>query len=499
MIKSIYSWPCLISLAFLAWLTGDGLPIALESAGHPLAALIFLEGILFFLLYLAWEEDSTVKSLPLRYLFIALFLFRFLYRLYTPGDVMWAFQGSGVRSLSLSFCWYAIGVALLHPSAFRLFQTPVKSVFFSRPAKMTTAFLGAILLGWLFWTFKSAYITRDGFDWIKRATEPVWHLYLREPLTIGLHRIIFIFGWKYFEMTSYTGIALLSVISGVWSIFWLAFLIRDSIETSLSRRIAWLLPLSSGGFCILLFGHIEVYPVFMAGLLPTFFFAQRYLKEQSAIWPVSLCFSITFVLHLSTGWLIPAFLSLPFILNKNWKQDLSAFWGIFVILQAAFWSFLLFGSYDGSIVKLLSRLHDDFNVGPDKAMFIPWYAVWDFRHILDMLNDYLYISASGLLLLPFSIHLFYKHFSRQYLFWGLLLSGFFFYSIFWNPDRMFPEDWDLFSLLGLLLSLFNMQILLSSDRDCKPIIYIAAIGILPFVLIQIWFHHVISFVPAGLI
>ena len=29
-------------------------------------------------------------------------------------------------------------------------------------------------------------------DWILRTSRPVWHLYLREPLTIGLYRAVYL-------------------------------------------------------------------------------------------------------------------------------------------------------------------------------------------------------------------------------------------------------------------------------------------------------------------
>ena len=408
---------------------------------------------------------------------------------------MWAFQVNGIKSMPLSFLWYAIGIVSLHPAVFRLFQTPIRTLHVSRTQRILLSCLSAFILGWIFWEYRSVNITRDGFDWIKRATEPVWHLYLREPLTIGLHRLIFVTAWKFFEMTSVTGIALLAIVSGVWSIFWMNAFIRENFESVLSRRLAWLLLLSSGGFSILLFGHIDIYPVFTAGLIPALFYAQRYYKNQTGLWQAALFFSIAFLLHLSGGWLIPAFFFLPFIVNKNWLRDSIIFWSVFLLVQFLFWSFLLFGFYDGSLLNLLARLYEEFNVGPDKSMFIPWWAVLAPRHLLDTFNDYLYITAPGVLLLPFTIRLVYQHYSRQLVFWGLLVLGYFLFTFLWNPDRLFPEDWDLFSAFAFLVSLFNMQILLSSSSDCKPHVYIATMGTISFVMIQIWFHHITPFVP----
>jgi len=286
-----FQWPFVCTLAFITCFFADVLPHWMETANLPLSVLVFLEALLTLQLVLAWRE--TGKTRTVSYILLFLFCFRIGYRLYTTGSPMWAFRVAHIDSPFLSFLWYGMGVCFLHPYAYQIFQKiGQKNFSLSRYQRTGVLVLLALGAGFLFWWLRSVHITRDGFDWLSRATEPVWHLYMREPLTIGLHRLVFILGWRWNMLTSSTTLPLLSVLAGIWNLGWFFALIRERFDRLEDQLLAWLILLSSGGFTLLLFGHVEVYPLLLVGLLPAFFYAQRYLADQNSIAPVAFFYCI---------------------------------------------------------------------------------------------------------------------------------------------------------------------------------------------------------------
>jgi len=129
-------------------------------------------------------------------------------------------------------------------------------------------------------------------------------------------------------------------------------------------------------------------------------------------------------------------------------------------------------------------------------MFLPSFLWFSLFHFQDLLNEYLYLMPGGLLLLPIAIYAAIKKFNAQILFWGCLLLGYFVYTFCWNPDRGYPEDWDLFSPLAAIALPFFLHIFLSNNGEeteeterLKETMYLVCMGFLPFTLAQIWFHH----------
>ncbi|MBD3266498.1 hypothetical protein GF373_07490 [bacterium] len=514
-LRAFFSWPAVIGVALFAFIFADCIPWAADAALLVLITICFLECFLFLQLIFAWYYAASGGKGFQIYVLVALLLFRLGFRLYEPGAGMWVYQAAGVMDWELAFLWYALGVCMIHPSGYRLvferLRIPPPSNRFTQVA------IGAGMLvfcAWLFWVYRSAYITRDGFDWIQRAVEPVWHLYMREPLTIGLHRAAFLLGWHGFGVTSASMIAILSIAAGLWSLVWFYRFTTHKLYNFQAQGLAWLLLIASGGFSILLFGHIEVYPLLVAGLVPVFYYASRYLEEKNGIVIVAIAYAIAFLLHLSAAWLLPAMLVLPWIKQKPAWKEIGKFAAVFGGVQLVFWGWLLIAYYHADLPAMLARLHETFFVGPDQAMFLPYFAVVHPAHFADLLNDLLYITAPGMILLPFTLWYVRWHAKRDDLFWGLAAGGYFLYILLWNPDRGFPEDWDLFSPFALILTMFHINVLLGNRGAEEPsaeenpkrsglpahgaLLYTAAMGVLPYILIQIRFHHISNFIPPHL-
>ncbi len=479
--------------------------------------MALLEGVLFLQVVGAWAITKRRLSLDWVLLFALLYFFRLVFRGQSEMPSMWCLRVSQVHSPPLGFIWYAIGIVGLHPQVLSLLRER-----FNRPAPpaptrrwVQIAVCGALLLT-LFWALRSTNWSRDGVDWILRTQEPVWYLYMREPLTIGLYRALYLALQPVFRLSSLTVIALISVVSGVWSLFWFDRLFREAFRDGFSVFVGWLTIAASGGMLLLFLGHIEVYPVFVAGLAPCLYTARGYMAGERGIVGVGLCFSILFLLHLSAAWLLPGFLLLPFLRCERrapWK-DLAIFAGLFAVVQLSFWGLLLQTYYGGDVKEMAERMYVTFFVGLDRAMFLPATAILHPRHISDLLNEYFYLSPLAAFLLPFALLSLVRARQRASLFWLILFVGYFSYTICWNPDRGFPEDWDLFSPL-VPLALFMPLHLLSIREDGRDVtqptegqlsfrwtsdragfvdvIYLAAAGTLPYVCAQVWYHHTVLF------
>ncbi len=492
----------------------DIIPVCVEGYSISYTFIALLEGVLILQLLLAWREISKESFIPYLYLFAAFFCVRVAYRVAQTMSVFWWLRAAEVHNLFIGFLWYSLGIVLLHPKAFFFAQRIADDVAnLSKNRKRIYLIGWFILLALLFWGFKSKHITRDGADWILRTGKPVWHLYMREPLTIGLYRWVFLAVKPLVYVNTYQVISTLSIISGLWCLGWMHRLVQQQYSDAFKVFLAWLLMLSSGGMKILFFGHVEVYPVFIAGLIPTCYYAQEYFHGRKSVYPAAICFSVTFLLHLSAGWLLPAFFLLPLLKERYFKNafsDVLRFVLIFVMAQIFWWGGLLLFCYQADIQQMLARLHQTFFVGPDRAMFLPLWAWFQGFHLWALFNEYLYLSVSGCVLMPIMLFYFLRTMNRAMFFWFVLFAGYFVYTFFWNPDRGFPEDWDLFSPLVPLLFLFQLQLMRDKYEDEENsshlpkvnglrmherfrFVYIASLGALPFVCAQIWYHHIVPF------
>ncbi len=505
--RNLHSFSTLVIIAAAAFICCDLLPVVGMVDGTSYLLFAFFEAILTLLLISAWRDHSERLPWVHSYLFFTLMFIRLASRFLANVSIFWAFRTGAVYSPDIGFIGYLCIIAL-HPNAYLWMQNSSRNFKqWFNPYRMTFLFSLLALFILSCFLFRSFHITRDGYDWIDRSTKAVWHLYMREPLTIGLFQFIANIAWNWWGITSFAAIGFVSIAAGVWWIVWANLLIMDKWSDDFDRLLAWLLVASSGGIMILFFAHIEVYPVFIASLMPFFYYAHRYLQGKSGAIPVVLSFSIAFLCHLSAGWLLPAFVLLPLLCQKNnaKAKDFALFIGLFGLIQAMFWGFLIVVYYEASLSLFLTRLHETFFVGLDRAMFLPhgyWFQSW---HLIDLANAYIYYSLPCCLLLPVLLIRKPSIPSRETCFWIIAAGVYFLYSFSWNPDRGYPEDWDLFSPFATIAVLLVLHLLLpvvkkASKKDggrseqANSIIYITAVGTIVFTCSQIYFHHIIPFV-----
>ncbi len=504
--RSLYSLPTIATVAAAAFLLTDLLPACGWIPQTPYSISAILEGVLILQLMAAWRDRFAYLPLTHLYILFALFFLRLVFRPLAEGGLIWAMRAGSVHPLGLGAIGY-LGIAALHPRIYRGMEQICQRILLWPAAARYVIFLGFVTLFTLAcFHFPSYHITRDGFDWIERTTQPVWQIYLREPLTIGLYRWIFLFVWERWEMTSFQVIGLLSIGAGIWWVAWMGLLIEMKWSHGFDRFLAWMLTLSSGGLLVLFFAHIEVYPIQIAGLTPAFYYACRYLEGKSRIGYAGVFYSIALLLHLSSGWLLPAFLLLPWFQNgKDRLGDLARFVGIFVLIQVIFWGSLMVVYYENSPAMLFERLYEQFHVGLERDMFLPQWAWLIPGHFFDLFNVYVYYSLPCFLLFPVCLTRLPVRIARENGFWIAAALGYFLYTFFWHADRGYPEDWDLFSPITLIVVILWLHLLLplstektqqatySTDYQ-RSLIYLASVGTFFFAASQVYYHHTVPFI-----
>jgi len=481
-LRPFFSLPALFVSSLSAFLVLDIAPALWPSLPSLTNFTILLEGIITTQLIMAWFAAHGRFPAGQALLLTALFALRLSYRSYLDPDAAWGLRSGNVQNPVLGVLWFGLGTLALHPSVYAYVRQRCQAGFAWNRTTRNLA-LGGWLLLWAFlsWAMLSKNISRDGHDWILRTAKPEWTHYLREPFTIGLYRLTYLLGQTVMDWSTDQTIALLSILAGVWGFYWYHRILLEMYPDLFSRILGWSAALASGGMMVLFFGHIEVYPIFIATLLPTFYLVQRYFQGKIGILFPAGAFSIAFLFHLSAGWLLPAFILLPF-----------------------------FYGYGGNVLYLLSVLYENFFVGQDHAMFLPAWAIFHPLHLRDLLNEYIYLSAAGFFLFPFAVLVLMRKYNGEGWFYFISVCGYAAYTLLWNPDRGFPEDWDLFSAIVPLLILFELRVLVRGeslgsagppvpDQRAKFVeagrewVYIAALGTLPFSCSQIWYHHTVPF------
>ncbi|MBZ0256811.1 hypothetical protein K8I31_12165 [bacterium] len=379
----------------------------------------------------------------------------------------WAFMIPRYLPVGVRALWMQAVFLLLHPDVFAKMSAWLVHChhgllargYYGRKAWALAACAGLIL-----WLARSQNVSLDGFDWLKFTTIPKhWVLYLREPLGLLIFRAASYWGMKILHWDTYCSITVVTIVCGLITTFLLSRVVGWLVAKPFSAPVL-LLTLSCCGYTQVFAGNIEIYAVLHAGLAIFLYAVMRYARNEWPAWAPGLAFGVLFCIHLSAGWWIPAFLLLP--LMKHYKQGANAhslrdailLFAAALLFVILFWIFILQHGYSGDLVRMYHHFFSDqvMYVGTDAAMFRP---VRDFAspdYYLTMANEYFYLVAACVLLLPVFIIGFRRlDIWDPALVWiGCLAVFYLTYSITWRPDRLFPIDWDLFSGLTIPLMLF---------------------------------------------
>jgi len=249
------------------------------------------------------------------------------------------------------------------------------------------------------WFLRSVQISRDGYECVEFVSQDVWQGELREPLTILLHKVWATWVMWAFPVNAEQALALLSCALGVPVVYLLVRTVR--IWAAESGRDAWIpvgMALASGGFLLMWFGHIEVYPVLVAGMIAVCFLAARCLVERKSLIWLMLAYGLLLPFHLSAVWMLPAVI---YVAVVAWRRD-----GVrpvvlavlaLVLVEMLVWGGICVGYYGGSVGAMVRQFWGEMNVGSDKAMFYGMGEMVSFSHLADFVQETLYLSCPAVL------------------------------------------------------------------------------------------------------
>jgi hypothetical protein len=238
----------------------------------------------------------------------------------------------------------------------------------------------------LFWILSPHQITEDGWGLIAVARgEFAIEGVLREPLAYLLPRLIHAAGAP-IGIDAREAIAIVSVTSGVVSLWALRRLWRLWQLGPLETALAWIVTAATFGLTQMWFGHIEVYPPFSASVVCLFYFGSRALRENrenrgqqpnflgrsaagrpnvqeirllspifpifssqgeglrsGALWLAGVAYAFAFAFHIGAAWLAPGMLVLVALAARSGgrRAGIAAFAQValpFLAIQSVLWT-----------------------------------------------------------------------------------------------------------------------------------------------------------------
>jgi Tfp pilus assembly protein PilF len=314
-------------------------------------------------------------------------------------------------------------------------------------------------------------------------------VYSSNPLTswiqIGVYRFA--------EVLPTTAIRLVSVLAGVLFVLAAVLLGRECFPKGPARHGLTAL-LATCGPVALFFGSIEVYAPLIAALAFYLLFGIRFLRGRcSVIWPAAIL-GVAFGLHGSAGLLLPSLVLLandgclrPVRPGRILKAGL-AFLAPVAITYACLYLFTWGGEPPANGPRLVGSFLGGMNLGPLLPLTLTpenvlhRYAVLDPEHLAGVLNLLLLAAPAGILLLLLGG---FRRKNPVFKFVGLAAFFLVVFPVFWNVNYELRQDWDLFSPMGVPLTLLGGLAFLRKRGHRGACVGVAALSLfcmLPFVL-----------------
>lgn len=194
------------------------------------------------------------------------------------------------------------------------------------------------------------------------------------------------------------------------------------------------------------FGYVESYSLQYIGIFLILIYAYEYLTQHQSFNKLMIAFTLTFMIHFSTAYLMPAYIICLYYgyrdkyLPKNLK--------LFSLLSIVF----MLGAY---IYFKFIYLPDFGRISVDYLLsFTPAdYWIFSSSHVLDILNNLLLSGLFMILMIPLFIKFkVWQSISKPIkLFSIAVIFGAFLFMLILDPKLGFARDWDLFASTGLVL------------------------------------------------
>jgi len=321
----------------------------------------------------------------------------------------------------------------------------------------------------LFWIFRqSTHFLGDGYLWATRMGTGTLFTFMR-PLSSSLYQIAYTvtnaLGLSQ-SITAYVAAALVSIVSGlIFLVF--AYKTVRALTNQPTEQIFLLLAILSSGTITLFFGYVEAYPPAAAGVMAFVYFGVRYIQRHEGAFFVIVIFLLNVSLHLSLIALLPSLLVILTVkgdASRIRRTCYLVFSAMIVLGLAVLWiaqeQKLLPGSIRDTFLPLISE-------SPNTRTA---YPIFSFKHLFDAINELLLISP----LVLFSAISIFRSPQDKDRFNGTTLlflqSIILFYIVeylVFNKVLGAGRDWDIFSPMGIVLSLYTAILLLERFRNIR--------------------------------
>ncbi|MEO0225615.1 MAG: tetratricopeptide repeat protein, partial [candidate division WOR-3 bacterium] len=197
----------------------------------------------------------------------------------------------------------------------------------------------------------------------------------------------------------------------------------------------------------------EHYPLVLTTILLYLYLSLRYLKDCSHPILPSITLGIALSLHLISILLFPS-LIYQYIVRLKFRS--LRFWLYSFLPLVIYFSILSLILFFGN--KPLNEVLREYHLLPLFSSQKEEYSIFSVPHIIDLFNLYLLIGPLGLIMLFWGMVFFFKKSDINnpvVIFLAVAFVSFFIYSFIFNPDKGWARDWDLFTFVGLLSTIFG--------------------------------------------
>ncbi|HVP35683.1 MAG TPA: tetratricopeptide repeat protein [Terriglobales bacterium] len=331
------------------------------------------------------------------------------------------------------------------------------------------------IIGYLFFTLISMFFfwllrTRtnflgDGYAYISQLSLEKFHRIGYEPLEVFTHLYLYKLLKLFFSPSAEFLYAGLSILAGGIFVYLLFHLARAVSEDKFDRLFIFSLILFSGATELFL-GYVEHYTLTYVSIFAYLYFSLRYLQGKIRIFlPVFFCvLSICF--HLAAAYLLPSLFFL-FALKKGNEEKIFSFKKGLPYLLILIFFLGIAGYYIHSVNPVLLQIFVPLLKGKPDA---PAYTLLSPAHLIDILDQHLIISSSGLVLmlgLGIVCRKIIKRKDSIAIFLIIVTVAQLLYHLLVDPALGAGRDWDLFSAVGLGYTLLGIYLFLSFVQPRK--------------------------------
>jgi tetratricopeptide (TPR) repeat protein len=416
------------------------------------------------------EERKIPRLLMLAYL---LFLGLHCAPVVTASPKLWGVDQWYYYSKAAIVALLVIGIAPLfrrpREGAIMLASRIAGSAFVKRVGSKAslTYLLLLVPAACLFWIFRqSTHFLGDGYLWASRMESGTLFSFMR-PLSSSIYQMAYAsaaaLGLSH-PISAFTAAAVVSLSSGmVFLVF--AYKTARLLSDRATEQLFLLLAMLASGTVTLFFGYVEAYAPVAAGVMAYLYFRASYVRKRENAYFVVVVFLVNVSLHISTIALLPSLIVM--LTSRESTARTRRIYRLVsgVLILAGIVALGIAERHRAPSAIIGDTLLPVASMRPSPRTA---YSMFSFEHLFDFLNEILLIAPivlfawTGLFRAPRARDRFD---AETMLFLQTIILFYTAEYVVFNTILGAGRDWDIFSPLGLPLSLYAAMMLLERFRS----------------------------------